>query len=61
MTDFMKRSGEAEAELVAWHAAGRLQYRLDVTDGLENAPAAFLKLFDGSNLGKVVVQVSAEN
>jgi len=61
VTDFMKRSGEAVAELVAWHAAGRLQYRLDVTDGLENAPAAFLKLFDGSNLGKVVVQVSAEN
>lgn len=58
--DYLKRSGEAVAELVAWHAAGQLQYRLDVTRGLENAPAAFLKLFDGTNLGKVVVQVSAE-
>jgi NADPH-dependent curcumin reductase CurA len=59
--DYMKRSGDAVAELAAWHAAGQLQYRLDVTQGLENAPAAFLKLFDGTNLGKVVVQVSPEN
>lgn len=61
VTDFLSRSAEARQELVAWHAAGQLQYRLDVTEGLSNAPTAFLKLFDGSNLGKVVVQVSAEN
>ena len=41
--------------------AGQLQYRLDITQGLENAPAAFLKLFDGSNQGKVVVQAGPEN
>jgi len=61
VTDFLPRAAEAVPEIIAWHAAGRLKYRLDVTDGLANAPAAFLKLFDGSNLGKVVVQVSAEN
>lgn len=27
------------------------------TDGLENWPKAFLSLFDGSNVGKVVVRV----
>jgi NADPH-dependent curcumin reductase len=59
--DFLPRAAEAMQDLVAWHAAGQLQYRLDVTKGLENAPAAFLKLFDGSNMGKVVVQVSSEN
>jgi NADPH-dependent curcumin reductase CurA len=46
---------------VGWYGAGQLQYRLDITQGLENAPAAFLKLFDGSNQGKVVVQASPEN
>jgi NADPH-dependent curcumin reductase CurA len=61
VTDYMPRAVEAVKDLVSWYAAGKLQYRLDVTAGLENAPAAFLKLFDGSNQGKVVVQVSPEN
>ena len=59
--DYMPRAGEAVKDLVEWYAAGRIQYRLDVTKGLEQAPAALLKLFDGSNQGKVVVQVSPEN
>lgn len=61
VTDFLPRAAEAVKELVAWHATGQLRYRLDVTEGLANAPVAFLKLFDGSNLGKMVVQVSAED
>jgi hypothetical protein len=61
VTDYMPRAVEAVKDLVSWYAAGKLQYRLDVTPGLENAPKAFLKLFDGSNQGKVVVQVSPEN
>jgi len=60
VTDYMKRAAEAVADMVAWHAEGKLRYRLDVTQGLENAPAALLKLFDGTNVGKVVVQVSPE-
>ena len=59
--DFMPRAAEAVKDLVEWYAAGKIQYRLDVTQGLENAPAAFLKLFDGSNQGKVVVQAGPEN
>jgi NADPH-dependent curcumin reductase CurA len=61
VTDYMPRAAEAVKDLVGWYGAGQLQYRLDVTEGLENAPAAFLKLFDGSNQGKVVVQASPEN
>ncbi len=61
VTDYMPRAGEAVRDLVKWYGEGRLRYRLDVTAGLENAPEAFLKLFDGSNQGKVVVQVSPEN
>jgi NADPH-dependent curcumin reductase CurA len=29
-------------------------------DGLEHAPAALLKLFDGSNFGKLLVRVSSD-
>lgn len=46
------------AELGKMMMQGKLKYRLDVEDGLENAPIAFNKLFDGSNKGKLVVKVS---
>lgn len=37
---------------------GKLKYRLDIEDGLENAPVVIDKLFSGSNTGKLVVKVS---
>jgi hypothetical protein len=36
---------------------GRLAYREDVVDGLDAAPTAFLGLFEGRNLGKLLVRV----
>lgn len=36
---------------------GRLRYREHVTEGLENAPAAFLDLLEGRNFGKALVRV----
>jgi NADPH-dependent curcumin reductase CurA len=35
-----------------------LKYREDIVDGLEHAPTALLKLFDGRNFGKLMVRVS---
>ena len=40
--------------------AGQIKYKEDIVDGLENAPTAFLKLFDGSNFGKLLVRVSPD-
>jgi NADPH-dependent curcumin reductase len=40
-------------------ADGRIRYREDVTDGLENAPAAFIGMLQGRNFGKVLVRVAA--
>jgi hypothetical protein len=37
---------------------GRIKYREDIADGLENAPAAFLGMFEGKNFGKLIVRVS---
>lgn len=36
---------------------GSLRYREDVTDGLENAPRAFLDMLLGRNFGKAIVRV----
>lgn len=58
--DYLDRAHEAAEKLIAWHLAGRLKYRLDVSDGLESAPSALRKLFTGANTGKVLVKVSDE-
>jgi hypothetical protein len=50
----------AHDEMTTWHLQGRLKYRLDVVDGLDKAPHAVTKLFDGSNQGKLLVKVSEE-
>jgi NADPH-dependent curcumin reductase CurA len=47
-------------EAAGWIAEGRLKWREDIVDGLENAPAAFIGLLEGRNFGKLVVRVSAE-
>jgi NADPH-dependent curcumin reductase CurA len=43
-----------------WFREGRLKYREDIVDGLEQAPSAFLRLFDGANFGKLMVRVSPD-
>jgi len=40
-------------------ASGRIRYREDFVDGLENAPEAFIGMLDGRNFGKLIVRVSA--
>jgi len=59
VSDFAGRFGEASERLGRWVASGELEHRETVVDGLENAPDAFLGLFDGDNIGKQVVRVSS--
>ncbi len=56
--DHWARAPEAFSALAAWHREGKLQYRLDVVEGLRNAPKAMNKLFEGTNNGKLVVKLS---
>ncbi len=39
-------------------ADGHIRYREDITDGLENAPTAFLGMLEGRNFGKALVRVA---
>ncbi|MEW9898144.1 NADP-dependent oxidoreductase [Chitinivorax sp. PXF-14] len=57
-TDFGSRVKEMINDYAQWYMAGKLKYRVDVVQGLEAAPTAINKLFDGSNTGKLIVQVS---
>ncbi|MCK5621823.1 MAG: NADP-dependent oxidoreductase, partial [Alphaproteobacteria bacterium] len=55
--DHMHRADEAVAELSAWLRAGELRYAEDIVAGLENAPAALVRLLAGENRGKMLVRV----
>jgi NADPH-dependent curcumin reductase CurA len=43
-----------------WIAEGKLRWEDTVFEGLENAPKAFIGLFDGRNLGKMLVKIGSE-
>ena len=55
--DFMERFPEGIGQLAEWMMAGKLQFREEVVEGLDNILPTFLKLFDGSNTGKLVVSI----
>jgi len=42
-----------------WISAGRVRYREDIIEGLENAPRAFIGMLSGRNFGKLLVRVGA--
>ncbi len=56
--DYFPRYREGATQLGQWMAEGKLTHRETVVEGLENAPAGLNKLFDGENLGKLVVHVA---
>jgi NADPH-dependent curcumin reductase CurA len=57
VSDHRDRIPDFVRDVSTWLADGRIKYREDVVDGLENAPEAFLGLFRGANFGKLVVRV----
>ncbi|WP_423999526.1 NADP-dependent oxidoreductase [Haloarcula salina] len=58
VSDFEPRFEQAATRLGQWVASGEITYRETVTEGLENAPDAFLGLFEGENIGKQLVKVA---
>jgi hypothetical protein len=44
-------------EVGAGIAEGRIRYREDFVDGLENAPEAFIGMLEGRNFGKLIVRI----
>jgi len=54
---YASRYAEAARQLGEWYAAGKLTSREDIVSGLEEFPDALLKLFEGTNDGKLVLAV----
>ena len=55
--DYQQRHAEFMNDMSQWLQAGKLKYKEDIIQGLENAPRAFIGLLQGENFGKLIVQV----
>jgi NADPH-dependent curcumin reductase CurA len=56
--DWLDRQSQFEQEVGGYFRAGKLKARETVAEGLDQAVGAFLGLFEGKNLGKMVVKLS---
>ena len=55
--DYFPRMAEFYRDMGPWLASGAVKSRDTVADGLEAMPQAFLGLFEGANVGKMLVRL----
>jgi len=60
VSDHLDRMPAFLADCTTWVREGRLKFREDIVDGLDNAPTAFIGLLEGKNFGKMLVRVAPE-
>jgi NADPH-dependent curcumin reductase CurA len=58
VTDFWGRFDEFIRDVPQWIREGKVKYREDIAEGLENAPAAFMGMLKGKNFGKQLVKIA---
>ena len=55
--DYADKYLEAQMKLAEWIKAGKISIKETIIEGFENIPEAFLGLFDGKNIGKMIVKI----
>jgi NADPH-dependent curcumin reductase len=58
VTDFAARHADFLRDVPAWLKEGRVKYREDIVEGLEQAPRALIGLLRGENFGKRLIRVA---
>ena len=56
--DYFPRFPEGIQQMAQWLMEGKIKFETDVVKGFENAPSSLSRLFEGKNLGKLVVECS---
>jgi NADPH-dependent curcumin reductase CurA len=59
--DHWARFPDFLAEVAPWVLGGQIETRETVVEGFENIPAAFIGLFHGDNVGKMLVRVGPDD
>lgn len=59
--DYGDRYDEFAQDMGPWVQQGKIHYREQIVDGLENAPQAFIGLLQGENFGKLVIRVGEDD
>ena len=58
--DLQDMGPDFELDMPRWIAEGRVKWHETVFEGIEKAPDAFLGLFSGANLGKMIVRLGPD-
>jgi len=58
VADYVARFGEGTAAMESWAAEGKIVTDEHIEEGIENAYDAFMRLFAGSNQGKMILKIS---
>lgn len=58
--DYGDRFEEFQTQMSEWVRDGKVKFRENMIEGLQNAPAAFIGLLEGRNFGKLLVRVADE-
>nr|WP_295372544.1 NADP-dependent oxidoreductase [uncultured Sphingosinicella sp.] len=56
-SDYLAEMGDFYRDMGGWIAGGQVKSRETVRDGIEATPQAFLDLFSGGNMGKMLVKL----
>lgn len=59
VTEWLNELPSIYSKLANWVREDKLAYRETVAHGLEQAPAAFIEMLQGKNLGKQIVRIAA--
>jgi NADPH-dependent curcumin reductase CurA len=58
--DHADRRPQFYTDMGRWVQEGRIRWRETILEGIENAPRAFIGLFRGENLGKMLVRIGPD-
>jgi len=58
VSDWLERRGEFEKEVGGYFRVGKLKNKETVVEGIDKAVGAFIGLFEGKNVGKMVVKLT---
>ena len=62
VSDFAEQHPKGLAQMAEWLQQGRLKYRETIEEGgIESAPAAFISMLKGGNIGKQLVKIAELN